>query len=615
MRRKGSTLTLVLIAILAPASAQAAFAPENDEIATSAEFPEPSAISTDLAGTSTIAWGEPQPAGTMSEPRARRLSPGGDLGPVLELSPGSPSYEPQVAMGPGGRAFAAWRAPGPVSQEASALGRWIEPDGALGPLLTIGKGELGVQDVVELSVVVDPAGVATVAWRNQVNQNLALRRIGPDSSMGPLLPEVSSSVDNLKIAALPNGSTVAVFDTAFVESLVVTSDLEVSAQMNLSSTNEVSDPSIAVDSAGNGLVAWRDGLGESSGFGVAAARLSPTGAPAGGEIIIEPRQPDGVDFPIGVAADAADDFLVSWSHQDGTNSYVVKALGINSAGVFTGPAQPLSASGSVALSSKPTLFDSGGGAVAWRSFQGMATSGLGRAVNRAGAPTGDLTTIASGATLTTGDSSPLGVAAYLFRAGKSVVVRRFLEPPICGDSTFVLTSQGSVSIPLACDSLSIEGGQALTPPRRGVLEGFSGAGPSVTYKPRAGAGGNDVFTFAMSNDGGASKTATVSILDEVKPQFKRLKLVGRRGRYRFVGRLSEPAKVLIKISGKNKKGKRVRLPKLRSKKAKLKLKIRVKGKVAKKLIAGGRFRVTAVATDTAGNKSKPKRLKLRFKPR
>ena len=68
------------------------------------------------------------------------------------------------------------------------------------------------------------------------------------------------------------------------------------------------------------------------------------------------------------------------------------------------------------------------------------------------------------------------------------------------------------------------------------------------------------------------------------------------------------------IGGGAKQSKRVIVGRVKSKKPSQKPTIRVRGKLAKRLDRGGHFRATAIATDLARNRSKPKRLKIVARP-
>ncbi len=101
--------------------------------------------------------------------------------------------------------------------------------------------------------------------------------------------------------------------------------------------------------------------------------------------------------------------------------------------------------------------------------------------------------------------------------------------------------------------------------------------------------------------------------DTVKPRVKTLKLIrkGAVGKQSFRFRLAftEPAtakltiKQVVRVRGK---GKLVKVGIVRSRKAAPRATLKVRGALARRLNAGGRFRAVAVAADRAGNRSAPK---------
>lgn len=609
--RAALAIAVSLVGVFAPAGvAEAGFAPENDTIV-STQFPFAGGIATDSQGNSLVTWDEPTTTvGPPNVPRARWLSAGGQLGAVIDLALGGTGFEPNVAITPSGRAFVAWRVADEGGQPVGAAGRWVEPDGSLGQLLTLVPPEF---NVAELDVVVDPAGVATVGMRNQASgfsQELAMRRIQPDSALGPLVPEVGTGVVEMEMAALPNGSTVGVWRDIGIEEAVLTSDLEVVPESKISSSSSDFGPGIAVDSLGNGLVAWR--RGNAPPFSVRGRLLGPTGAPLGEELIMEPDAPGNLGTPLNVSADSADDFLVAWSRQEGVNNNLAKARTVNSSGVFTGPVQTLSGAG--AETPRAALTDRGTGAVAWGSSSGMSSKALGRTIDGTGAPTGDITELVGelGGGIVASSTPAIGFAAFEMQKPDGVVVRRFMEPPACEESSVTMKRQKPTVIPLSCTGLAIESGEVLRKPRHGKLGAIDAAGLSATYTPK---GGNDSFAYAMANDGGAAPAVEMTIKDRARPKVKRLRLKKKRGRFSFIVKVSEPARLRITVARLARRGgkrKPVAIGRLKSKKAKLRATIRVRGKLARKLAAGGRFRATAIATDLARNKSAPRRLKIKL---
>ena len=265
--------------------------------------------------------------------------------------------------------------------------------------------------------------------------------------------------------------------------------------------------------------------------------------------------------------------------------------------------------------------DQGGGAVAWLDYEMPQSSVFGRPIQSVGLPNGDLTELIPAPveiSVIAAGVPALGYAAFLARQRDAVVLRRFLEPPVCRDSAATVTQGRPVTIPPSCTGAGIETTRVVSNPGHGTVAPPGPGGLALTYTPTPGFKGTDRLTYAVGNDGGSSNPALVTIKvgkDTVKPRIKRFRFV--RGKHdKFVLRLSEPARVAITVdalAGGAKQSRRTVAGRVKSKKFSRKVVIRLRGKLAKKLQAGGRFRATAVATDPARNRSKPKRLKIALK--
>jgi Bacterial Ig domain len=651
--------TIALVCLLVGAlfahggAAQAAFAPTNDEIV-SAEQLAATGFATDAQGNSIIAWSQETPPSSDPEVRARRLDAGGGLGPIIELAPGEIGFRPDVAMTPSGRAFAAWRSRPEDGDPYSIKGRWIEPDGSLGPLLTLVEGGTEV-DAGNAHVVVDPAGIATVAWENQDDPELSIRRVEPDSTLGTLVPDISEGgVTGEQIAALPGGETVAVWRGTGIELNIVSKTLVVGTPGDISEGGLVSDPWIAVDSLGNGLVVWRASEGEDDS--VRGRRVGATGA-LGAELMIDPNGEGEVGSRVDVSADTQNDFVVTWSREDAEEDAIIYARRGNNLGVPAGPAQPLSPDGEDGIVPKAALEDGGTGAVVWRKDLGSGNYlTFGRSFDPLAAPIGGAQELLpEGGETEVAGAPAAGFAAFLIEypisgSAQAAVVRRSMLPPTCADSTATVVQGQPIDAPLACTGLAIEGAQVVQPPQHGVTGVFSATGRTLGYTPTPGFEGTDSFTYAASNDGGSSNLARIEITvgkDTVPPTITSLRFVQKvqasakasaaKGRnpkttYEFKLRFSEPAtsRVVVERAGRGiRRGKRCAKPQrgargkrctrwrsvgsVSGKAATSEVTLRVRGKLVKALRRGGRLRAKAVATDLAGNGSKPRTRGFRVK--
>jgi hypothetical protein len=612
MRRLASISAALFLTLCA--GAQAGFAPENDVIANGIQV-DPAGIATDATGDTFVTWNE-QPAPKTLVARGRWVSASGDLGPVVELgAPGTEALAPKTGAAPPGRAFVAWRALH-EPQGSDLVGRWVNRDGSAGPLLTISELVPGVAEPVEVNVAVDPAGVATVVWRNEKSGfgAIELRRVRPDGSMTETVPKAGTGVTGLSIGALPNGGTIAAWrDGEGTTVNVIGPDLSVGVQHSVSIRDSTANPELAVAADGNSFVSWRESPVEST-FAVDGIRLDPAGQPTSEELVLAPKSSEGFESG-GVGADSFGNFLPTFARYPGNGTGVLYARGVEQSGLFAGPAEPISGGSAVPESIQPALFDSGAGVIVWNDyFSGKGNQTIGRPVNRAGAPSGEPVVLSNTRSPISSSVPALGIAAFFSTDEKQVLVRRFLEPPKCANGKGVVNQGRPTAISLACTGAGLESGQATSPPAHGTLGSFDGAGRTVTYTPKPGFAGTDSFSYSLANDGGASNAATVTIevgKDTVKPRIKKLRFVRKGSKARFIVRLSEPGRVKITVDrSRGPKRKPKIVGKAKSKKAGLKLTIPVKGKLAIRLKAGGRFRATAIAIDLAGNKSKPKRLRF-----
>jgi hypothetical protein len=657
MPRLAVALVLVVALLAVPTGAQAGFAPTNDEVATAPNM-FPSGLGIDAQGNSLFAW-EQEAAGY--EVKARRLGADGTLGPILDLDPGLPAREPVVAMAASGRAFVAWRAPEPgVSLSTGVRGRWIEADGTMGPILTLVVGKAGEVQAAGMLAVADPAGIATVAWKNEIGGlnggKLMLRRIQPDGTLSPLVPDALGTRPNEpRITALPDGSTLIVYRSAYIEKAVVGPALELGAPQPISAENIGALQTLATDSQGYTLAAWRRDT--ESTFGIRGRLLDPAGNSIGGELMIEANFPENLDLrPL--VADSVGDYLISWWKPDADEDRLVYARSFNRLTGVLGPTEIVSDPDLNAIESAATIDDFGTGAVAWHEPMGMSGNvPYGRTINTFGAPVGPIQQLFSPrARVDRAVSAPaagVGVFSLETRSedgSRSILARRHLVPPSCANSTGTVVQGAPTDVQLVCAGPAIEGATVVEAPKSGVLGAFK-AGPALEYVPRPGFEGVDSFAYTAFNDGGASNVARVEIRvgkDSVKPVIERLRVVrsprkrkatasakaGGRGRsgFDFILRISEPAVATVTVEraargvrkgkrcvkpGRGAKGKRctrrVRIGKVGARTAAVSLRIPAPPKLAKALGRGGRFFATAVATDLAGNRSKPKSTAQRIK--
>ena len=373
------------------------------------------------------------------------------------------------------------------------MGRWVEHDGTLGPLLTLATPDPGKLNPVEPRVAVDLAGVATVSWRNDAggNPEIRLRRISPGSDVGPVSDKIGSG-GATQIADLPSGATVVAWRGTGTELNTVSAGGTVGTAETISSTNTTADPELGVDQHGNGLVVWRDD-DMAPPFTFRGARFDPTGSPVGGEITID-GEAEYLGIRSAIAADTAGNFLVAWVRYVPNKESVTYIRGIDPSGEFRGPPQPISAAGRHAEDGiAAAIDDQGGGAVAWLDYEMPVSSVVGRPIQSVGLPGGDLTELIPApveiSVIASGQPS-LGYAAFLARQRDAVVLRRFLEPPVCRDSEATVTQGRPVTISPSCTGAGIETTRIVSNPGHGTVAAARGRQPRPHLHPDTRVPGN-----------------------------------------------------------------------------------------------------------------------------
>ncbi|MBI3838962.1 MAG: hypothetical protein HY288_13655, partial [Planctomycetia bacterium] len=107
-------------------------------------------------------------------------------------------------------------------------------------------------------------------------------------------------------------------------------------RVNTFTTSTQSAPAVAMDTAGDFVVAWRSYLQDGSDYGIFAQRFNALGSPQGGEFQVNTFTAGAQDTPT-IAMDATGDFVVAWAskNQDGSD-YGIYAQRYNAAGAAQG---------------------------------------------------------------------------------------------------------------------------------------------------------------------------------------------------------------------------------------------------------------------------------------
>jgi hypothetical protein len=106
-------------------------------------------------------------------------------------------------------------------------------------------------------------------------------------------------------------------------------------RVNTTTSNAQSNPSAAMDSSGNFVVAWQSNSQDGSGYGVYAQRYNSAGAVQGGEFRVNSTISFAQRNP-SAAMDRAGDFVISWNGNGSGDYSGVYAQRYNSAGVVQG---------------------------------------------------------------------------------------------------------------------------------------------------------------------------------------------------------------------------------------------------------------------------------------
>jgi hypothetical protein len=262
----------------------------------------------------------------------------------------------------------------------------------------------------------------------------------------------------------------------------------------------------------------------------------------------------------------------------------------------------------------------------WSQTSGGVTSLAGRVLSADGdtAPTTLSGTGSASSQRATVADSGLGVVAWVERldptdpnSNSRILLRQILPRPTCADATGRVIQGRPTRLDLACSGVQLEAPAIVAPPEHGTVAAPA-ADQSVVYTPEPGFDGTDSFTFTAVNRGGpgAVQRATIDVgADTVRPKIKRFKLT-KKGKRKFKLRYSEPAtaKILIErraCAGERKRCRKFeRVGKLRARKLADKAKVPLKARIGGSRIGAGSYRATAVASDAAKNRSKPRQLRF-----
>jgi hypothetical protein len=190
-------------------------------------------------------------------------------------------------------------------------------------------------------------------------------------------------------------------------------------QVNSFEENFQDRATIASAASGDFIVAWESFQVDGFFFGVAAQRYAATGDPLGGEFVVNTFAADQQRFPA-VAVNDAGDALVAWrsdaTPQDSEEQAFVTQL-FAAGGAAVGAEVELTAFSGLGADVRTAASSRGDGfVVVWEEFEGAYTNILGRLIDADGMTVGDAFVVNS--YTTSGQSDP----AVAGRAGQGFVV-------------------------------------------------------------------------------------------------------------------------------------------------------------------------------------------------
>ncbi|MBY0457267.1 MAG: hypothetical protein K2V38_08020, partial [Gemmataceae bacterium] len=195
-----------------------------------------------------------------------------------------------------------------------------------------------VRDQVHPSVAVSPDGTGVIAWQTWENDtsgsvDVRARRFNPAGFVGgEIVVANTPNVSEYEAAAAsgPAGTFVVSYtlDTPtagqevrarvfrWFDGAALTDPLVVNDAVT---AGNQFDPSVAADAAGNFVVTWTSAGRDADGNGIAARRFGPTGTPLGSEFQVNAYTTGSQERPA-VSAAAAGNFVIAWASagQDGS---------------------------------------------------------------------------------------------------------------------------------------------------------------------------------------------------------------------------------------------------------------------------------------------------------
>ena len=568
-------------------------------------------VALDAAGNATAVWTRSNGSHSVVQAASRAAGAPFFSAPQDLSASGQNAAEPHVALDAEGNAIAVWRRFDGSRFVVQAASRAAGAPFFSAPQDLSASG----QNAEEPHVALDAEGNAIAVWRrfngSQFVVQAASRPAGAPFFSAPQdLSAPAEAARAPQVALDAQGNAIAIW-TRFNGSHVVVQAASraagapfFSAPEDLSASGQnAEEPQVALDAQGNAIAVWRRSNG--SHFVVQAARRA-AGAPffsapqdlsAAGQTAHNPQ----------VALDADGNAIAVWTRSNGSHFVVQTASRAAGAPSFSAP-QDLSAAGENA-GEPQVAFDAQGNAIAvWRRWNGSNDVIQGAGYDAAGPQLRQLTIPGGG---TVGDTLSFAVAPLdvwtqvasvtwdfgdATSASGNQVTHAYRTPGSYGVIITATDSLGNVTIATRTITIRAAPVRDLTAP---VLSALRLSPSTFRAAPR-----------------GASIAAAI----------------GTRLSYT----LSEPAKVRFTIARQTKgrrAGRRCVKPMSRNRKARPctrliavrggfsqsgkagRNRLRFTGRLGRRALRAGRYVLNAVATDSAGNRSKPRSTRFTIRRR
>jgi PKD domain-containing protein len=325
----------------------------------------------DGAGGAVVVWQEPQGSGLNTIVQAAVGPAGGSFAAPQRLSQsGSVSIQPQVAMNAAGDAVVVWEH---LVNQTMVVQATVRPAGGTfsAPVNLSAAGLMGPLP----RAAIDGAGNVTVVWQQWGPESAivqAATRPAGGTFSAPTDLSAPGNVSGAQVATNA-GETVAAWGRVdstpswIVQAATRSAGGAFSAAADLSAAGHGGvDPQVGVDAAGNAVAVWSRFDGTSR---VVQVATRPAGHPFGAPTDLSLAGRDAL-VP-GLAVNPAGDAVVAWQRSNGTNTIVQSAVA--RAGAGFAPAADLSLAGRDATAPDIGIDADGDAIVGWQRSDGAST--------------------------------------------------------------------------------------------------------------------------------------------------------------------------------------------------------------------------------------------------